>query len=191
MLLFSQLFNYFQQILTNELREKLTSIFQRVIVSNEKFNDVNSLKELIENVNQKFHNLKNYQIIKIEIFIRINQSFNKRNIVKFFIRIFIFSTLKRFSVFELTTFKNLQIKKNIVELLQMRNFKSLIKKLFEIRIARYLHSKNTSKKKENFEDLQHNRFHIQKSIQLSQTFANDEINKTNDEFFFEHESKNV
>ena len=109
-LLFSQLSNYSQQILTNELREKLTSIFQRAIVSNDKFSDINSLKKLIESVNQKLHNLKNYQIIKIEIFTRINQSFNKRNTVKSFTRTSIFSTLKRFSAFELTTLKSLQIK---------------------------------------------------------------------------------
>ena len=110
-LLFSQLFNYFQQILIDKFREKLTFVFQRIIVNNEKFNDVNSLKKLIEIVNQKFHNLKNYQIVKFETFIRIDQSTSRKINVKFSIRVFISSIFKKFFVSKLIAFINFQIKK--------------------------------------------------------------------------------
>ena len=191
-LLFSQLSNYFQQILTNEFREKLTSTFQRAIVSNDKFSDVNSLKKLIENVNQKLHNLKNYQIIKIEIFTWINQSFNKRNIVKSFTRTSIFSTLKRFFVFELTTLKNLQIKKKTssncykCEILNHWSKNCSKSESLVIYIQKILRKKKNALKIYNIID-----FIFKNSTQLSQTFANDEVSETSDEFSSEHESKNV
>ena len=112
-LLSSQLFNYSQQILIDEFREKLTSALQRVIVNNEKFNDVNSLKELIETMNQKFHSLKNYQIVKSEAFTRADQSTSKKINVKFFIRVFISSIFKRFFVSKLIALKSFQIKEKM------------------------------------------------------------------------------
>ena len=111
--LFNQLFNYFQQTLIDEFREKLMFAFQRAIVSNEKFNDVNSLKKLIETMNQKLHNLKNYQIVKFETFTRIDQSINRKINVKFSIRVFISSIFKKFFVSKLIAFKSFQTKKKM------------------------------------------------------------------------------
>ena len=191
-LLSNQLSNYFQQILTNELREKLTSTLQRVIVSNDKFSDVNFLKKLIESVNQKLHSLKNYQIIKIEIFTRVNQSFSKRNIVKSFTRTSIFSTFKRFSVFELTTLKSLQIKEKTssncykCEVLDHWSKDCSKSESLVIYIQKILRKKKNALKIHNIVD-----FIFKNSTQLSQTFANDEVSETSDEFSSEHESKNV
>ena len=111
LLLFNQLFHYSQQNLTNEFREKFIFQFQRVIVNNDKFNTIENLKKIIEKINQEFHNLKDYQIVKFEIFIRIDQSINKKINVKFFIRVFISSIFKKFSISKLIAFKNFQIKK--------------------------------------------------------------------------------
>ena len=58
LMLSSQLPHYSEQNLTDELREKLTPQLQRAIVSNGRFETVESLKELIEEVNQELHSLE-------------------------------------------------------------------------------------------------------------------------------------
>ena len=58
LLLFNQLSHYSKQNLTNEFREKLISQLQRIIVSNDKFSTIESLKKLIEKIDQKLHFLK-------------------------------------------------------------------------------------------------------------------------------------
>ena len=58
LMLSSQLSHYSKQNLIDELREKLTPQLQRVIVSNDRFETVESLKKLIEKVNQKLHFLE-------------------------------------------------------------------------------------------------------------------------------------
>ena len=58
LMLFSQLPHYSKQNLIDELREKLTFQLQRAIVSNGRFETVESLKKLIEEVNQKLHSFE-------------------------------------------------------------------------------------------------------------------------------------
>ena len=191
-LLFSQLFNYFQQILIDELREKLTSVFQRVIVSNEKFNDVNSLKKLIETINQKFHNLKNYQIVKFETFTRTDQSISKKINVKFFIRVFISSTFKKFFVSKLIALKSFQIKKKMSSDCYKCETSNHWSKNYSKSKSIVLYIQKILRKKKNVLKI-HNiiDFLFKNSIQLSQFITNDEISETSEKFSFEHESKKV
>ena len=69
LLLINQLFQYSKQNLTNKFREKFTFQFQRIIVNNDKFNRIQSLKKSIEKINQKLHFLKSFvsRILRLKI----------------------------------------------------------------------------------------------------------------------------
>ena len=70
LLLFSQLFHYSKQNLTDEFREKLISQFQRAIVNNDRFHTIENLKKLIEKINQELHFLKSFvlKILRLKTF---------------------------------------------------------------------------------------------------------------------------
>ena len=65
LLLFNQMSHYLKQVLIDKFREKFIFQFQQIIVNNDKFVTIKSLKKLIEKINQKLHNLK---IIRFENF---------------------------------------------------------------------------------------------------------------------------
>ena len=191
-LLFSQLPDYSQQILTDELREKLTPTLQRAIVSNGKFSDVNSLKELVESVNQELHSLKNYQVIKFEVFIRADQSTNRKINVKPFTRVFISSAFKRFSASKLAALKSLQAKeKTSAGCYKCEALGHWSKNCSESEFAVPYIQKVLRKKKNALEIHNIVDFLFKSSTQLGQTITNDEVNETSEEFFSEHESENA
>ena len=192
LLLFSQLSHYSQQNLTDELREKLISQLQRVIVSNDRFSTVESLKKLIEKIDQEFHSLKDYQVIKSEVFIRVDQSTNRKINVKLFTRVFVSSTLKRFSISKLIALKSLQVKeKTSSSCYKCETLNHWSKNCSESEstvfyIQKILRKEKNALKIHNIVD-----FLFKSSTQLNQTITNDEISEISEKFFFEHESKNV
>ena len=192
LLLFSQLSHYSQQNLTDELREKLISQLQRVIVSNGRFSTIESLKKLIEKVNQEFHSLKDYQVIKFEIFIRADQSTNRKINVKFSTRVFVSSAFKKFSISKLIALKNLQVKeKTSSNCYKCETLNHWSKNCSESEstvfyIQKILRKEKNALKIHNIVD-----FLFKSSTQLNQIITNDEISETSEKFFFEHESKNV
>ena len=112
LLLFSQLSHYSKQNLTDELREKLTSQLQRVIVNNDKFSTIESLKKLIEEVNQKLHFL---EVTRFEnsVFKDISRITFKTFIVKIVVRNNIFNVNKIMFVVDQIIMKILYEKNDI------------------------------------------------------------------------------
>ena len=112
LLLSSQLSHYSKQNLTDEFREKLISQLQRVIVNNDKFSIVESLKKLIEKINQKLHSL---EVTRFEnsTFKDISRITFKTFIVKIVVRNSIFNVNKIMFVVDQIIMKILYEKNDI------------------------------------------------------------------------------
>ena len=112
LLLFNQLSHYSKQNLTDELREKLTSQLQRIIVNNDRFHTIESLKKLIEKINQKLHFL---EIIRFEniTFKNFSRIVFKTFIVKIVIRNNVFNVKKIMFIVDQIIMKTLYEKDDI------------------------------------------------------------------------------
>ena len=112
LLLFSQLSHYSKQNLTDELREKLTSQLQRVIVSNDRFHTIESLKKLIEEINQELHSL---EVIRFEniTFRNFSRIVFKTSIVKIVTKDSVFNVKKIMFIVDQIIMKTLYEKDDI------------------------------------------------------------------------------
>ena len=189
LLLFSQLSHYSKQNLTNELREKLTSQLQRVIVSNDKFSTIESLKKLIEEVNQELHYL---EITRFEnsTFKDISRITFKTSIVKIVARDSMFNVNKIMFVVDQIIMKTLYEKDDIdKECYRCEDLKHMIRncslsKIIDIWLFKKIkQKKNILTINEMSEFLMKNEF--------DQASSDDYSNDINNEISSDHESKNV
>ena len=166
LLLSNQLSHYSKQNLTDEFREKLTSQFQRVIVSNDKFNIVESLKKLIEKIDQKLHSL---EITRFENSIskNISRITFKTSIVKIATRDNIFNVNKIMFVVDQIIMKILYEKNDIdKKCYRCEDFKHMIRDCFFLNYRHLIIQENQAKK-EYFENQRDERILDEKRIRSS------------------------
>ena len=105
-LLIDQMIDISKQIKIDELREKLTSQLQKIIVNNEKFHTIEILKNLVKKVDLKFNNIiydkQNKQNNKKKT--RVNKEFFRDNINQKISNISIIDNRRTFSKNQIQTF---------------------------------------------------------------------------------------
>ena len=189
LLLFNQLSHYSKQNLTDELREKLTSQLQRVIVSNGKFSTIESLKKLIEEVNQELHSL---EVTRFEnsTFKDISRIIFKTSIVKIVARDSIINVNKIMSVADQIIMKTLYERDDIdKECYRCEDLKHMIRncslsKIIDIWLFKKIkQEKNILTINEMSEFLMKNEF--------DQASPDDYSSDTSSETSSDHESKNA
>ena len=191
LLLFSQLSHYSKQNLTDELREKLTSQLQRVIVNNDKFSTIESLKKLIEKVNQELHFL---EVTRFEnsVFKNSSRIIFKTSIVKIVTRNNIFNVNKIMFVVDQIIMKILYERNDIdKECYRCENFKHMIRDCSLFKIIDIWLFKKIKQEKNILTINEMSEFLMNSQNESDQTHSDDYFNDTNNKTSFDHESKNV
>ena len=191
LMLFSQLSHYSKQNLIDEFREKLIFQLQRVIVSNDRFETVESLKKLIEEMNQKLHF---FEVTRFEnsTFKSISRIIFKTSTVKAVARDNMFNVKKIMFVVDQMIMKTFYDRNDIDKnCYRCENFNHLIRDCSLSKIIDIWLSKKIKQKKNILTINEMNEFLMNFQIEIDSTFSDDYFSDTSSEIFSIHESKNV
>ena len=191
LLLSSQLPHYSEQNLTDELREKLTSQLQRAIVSNGKFSTIESLKELIEEVDQELHSL---EVTRFENSASkdISRITSKTSIVKIVAQGSIFNANKTMFAADQVIMKALYERDDIDKgCYRCGDFKHLIRNCPLSKIIDIWLSKKIKQEKNTLTINEMSEFLMNTQNESDQAPPDDYSSDTSSEVFSDHESENV
>ena len=191
LMLFSQLSHYSEQNLIDEFREKLTPQLQRVIVSNDRFETIESLKKLIEKMNQKLHSL---EVTRFEnsTFRNISRTTSKTSTAKIVARDSMSNVKKIMFVVDQMIMKTLYDRNDIdKDCYRCGNFNHLIRDCSLSKIIDIWLFKKIKQKKNILTINEMSEFLMNSQIEIDSTFPDDYSSDTSSETSSIHESENA